>query len=245
MPLVGCELLLGDIPRKKPTQPDAGDPERDAESDRNDGESDDGDLEPDDAQQDDADESDADGEDDRDADAAAQGSESDSGSARDTAVEQPDPDDCDGASEQVFYLDRDEDGYGDDATRAIACREPSGAPWIQIGGDCNDERDEVHPGQTEFFGTGYRVPDSERVSFDYDCNGVEVSAPFQDLAPNCARLALGDLGCSGRGYIENSARATAPGTNVYCGSNEQLFCVSGLLECTGQPSTIDVHFACR
>ena len=58
---------------------------------------------------------------------------------------------CDGnIDEGVFlpwYIDSDEDGYGDDHFVSWGCEGDPGT--VGVGGDCNDQNSEVHPGQDE------------------------------------------------------------------------------------------------
>ncbi len=59
--------------------------------------------------------------------------------------------DCDDADAGVGGMtdwspDADGDGYGDDAQAALSC---GGAGLVTLGGDCDDARDDVHPGAVE------------------------------------------------------------------------------------------------
>jgi MYXO-CTERM domain-containing protein len=59
---------------------------------------------------------------------------------------------CDGQVDEGFtptdwYLDRDLDGFGDDATVVALCTQPPGT--IATGGDCDDGNDQVNPNATE------------------------------------------------------------------------------------------------
>jgi hypothetical protein len=71
--------------------------------------------------------------------------------------------DCDGAIElnadQVWFLDRDGDGYGDDATRLEQCDPPAGG--VSVGGDCDDADPAQNPEAPE-------VCDAQ----DNDCDGL-------------------------------------------------------------------------
>ncbi len=49
----------------------------------------------------------------------------------------------------TFYEDADEDGYGDDATAAVDCEAPDEG-MVEVGGDCDDADDEIHPGASEW-----------------------------------------------------------------------------------------------
>ena len=59
--------------------------------------------------------------------------------------------DCDGDIDEdllsVFYVDADGDGYGLDASAEELCEASSG--WVELGGDCDDTRDDVYPGAEE------------------------------------------------------------------------------------------------
>jgi beta-lactamase superfamily II metal-dependent hydrolase len=52
-----------------------------------------------------------------------------------------------GPCEARWYPDADGDGYGDAARGVLACAAPLG--WIAEGGDCDDHRDDRHPGASE------------------------------------------------------------------------------------------------
>jgi hypothetical protein len=61
--------------------------------------------------------------------------------------------DCDGEIDEglpglkAFYVDADEDGWGSDTTRVIACAAPEG--YVADGGDCDDANASVNPGVAE------------------------------------------------------------------------------------------------
>ena len=58
--------------------------------------------------------------------------------------------DCDGNvdAENTWYLDLDQDGYGDDAEIRHSC-DPPYNPSSAVGGDCDDHQRDVHPGAVE------------------------------------------------------------------------------------------------
>jgi hypothetical protein len=66
--------------------------------------------------------------------------------------------DDDAVGAPSWYVDGDEDGYGDDATEVIGCQGPPDA--ITVGGDCDDEVATISPGADELCGNG-----------DEDCDG--------------------------------------------------------------------------
>jgi len=73
--------------------------------------------------------------------------------------------DCDGSVDEDaidatdWFLDTDNDGYGDDTDITRSCDDPLDGR-VSVGGDCNDGAVEIHPGATE-------VCDGA----DSDCNG--------------------------------------------------------------------------
>lgn len=74
-------------------------------------------------------------------------------------------DDCDGDIDgtaidaRTWFLDRDEDGFGDDTASIVACGQPPG--YALIGGDCDDRNAWFHPSADE----------STCDDHDYNCDG--------------------------------------------------------------------------
>ncbi|MBW2457055.1 MAG: putative metal-binding motif-containing protein, partial [Deltaproteobacteria bacterium] len=86
-------------------------------------------------------------------------------------------DDCDGQVDEddaedagLWYLDDDDDGYGDDETVVQACQPPK--DYVGEGGDCDDDQDDVYPTAPE------KCFDAE----DNDCDGW-----VDEADPDCAR----------------------------------------------------------
>jgi hypothetical protein len=52
----------------------------------------------------------------------------------------------------TWYQDLDEDGYGNDNVFLEAVDQPDG--YVSVGGDCNDEDPNIHPGAIEVIGDG-------------------------------------------------------------------------------------------
>jgi hypothetical protein len=157
----------------------------------------------------------------------------------DTGTPEPDPEACDGAGETIYYRDYDKDGYGDPAKRRNACEVPTG--YVSEAGDCNDENDEVHPGQTQFFGDGYPVAGSSDFSFDYNCSTGEDPGPGQIVAQECT-----DLLCTGSGYLPNAARANVVDGNQYCGSRQKSTCgFLALLGCQPTIAAVQAPYVCN
>ncbi len=59
--------------------------------------------------------------------------------------------DCDGETDEgvqiTYYLDNDGDGYGNEERVQAACERPDG--YVDVGGDCDDQDGDVHPGASE------------------------------------------------------------------------------------------------
>ncbi len=103
-------------------------------------------------------------------------------------------DDCndlvdDGAVDEFEWtLDEDNDGYGKDSTAQMACTAPTPS-YVTQGGDCDDNRADVHPGATEWCDGGT----------DEDCDGL-VDLDDDDMAGNATWYQ--DLDGDGHGNLE-------------------------------------------
>ncbi len=82
--------------------------------------------------------------------------------------------DCDGDTDEddavdasTWYLDDDSDDWGDEASSAIACDQPSG--YAAESGDCDDTDDAINPGAIQFCGDGV----------DNDCSGDDPDCPVE------------------------------------------------------------------
>jgi hypothetical protein len=82
----------------------------------------------------------------------------------DDPVEDTEPDlpPCDGPM-TLYYIDGDDDGYGDIGGGIEWCTQPAG--FVENHDDCMDTHPEVHPGQTDYFSV-----DRGDGSFDYNCD---------------------------------------------------------------------------
>lgn len=78
----------------------------------------------------------------------------------DDCDQQIDTDDPDVYGSIPYYLDLDEDGYGDGAKMIVDCTLPAG--YSDNGEDCNDKNDAINPDQDEYCGNNK----------DDDCDGV-------------------------------------------------------------------------
>ena len=78
----------------------------------------------------------------------------------DGAADDADPD-VDAGSLLIWLADLDADGYGDAASAATACEQPSG--YVDIGGDCDDGNGAINPGALEL---------CDASDVDEDCDGL-------------------------------------------------------------------------
>ncbi len=93
-------------------------------------------------------------------------------------------DNCNGevdeGAKQTFYLDRDEDGYGDPNTTTEACTLPNG--YVANGDDCRDQDPDINPFQTETCN-----------GLDDDCNGsIDDGLVFIEYYQDADRDGYGD-----------------------------------------------------
>jgi hypothetical protein len=66
-------------------------------------------------------------------------------------------------TKKTFYVDKDNDGYGDENSKIEACEFKVGLS--KLGGDCDDNDPRVFPNQKSFFSTPRK-----NGSFDYNCD---------------------------------------------------------------------------
>jgi hypothetical protein len=88
-----------------------------------------------------------------------------------------------GGQAQAWFVDNDEDGYGDGATWQLACDAPDG--WVDNGDDCDDDDDATFPGAAETCDArdndcDVQVDEDAQIAFtlDRDGDGFGDGAPF-------------------------------------------------------------------
>ncbi len=93
-------------------------------------------------------------------------------------------DDCDGAIDPdtsvdagTWYADGDGDGWGDEASTALACEAPTG--FVEHPGDCDDANDAVHPGELERC-DGAVDEDCDGLVDDEDVDVLDTTIWYQD-----------------------------------------------------------------
>ena len=91
--------------------------------------------------------------------------------------------DCDGAVNDESAVDRpswfpdaDGDGYGDPSLEVLSCSAPSG--HVADFGDCDDARDDVHPGAKEVCDGGLSDEDCDGLVGNDDAVGADGVLPF-------------------------------------------------------------------
>jgi len=69
----------------------------------------------------------------------------------------------------TYYLDLDQDGYGDDTTAREECSQPDGL--ITTGGDCDDTNPNINPDAEDIVNNG----------IDEDCDGMDAVSSIYEL----------------------------------------------------------------
>ena len=129
-----------------------------------------------------------------------------------------DVDDYYGIEGEVFYLDRDADGYGDLSSAMYACpgHEPEG--YIEQSGDCDDDAASNHPDAIE-------VCDGE----DNNCNGVvdeptaaDVTLWYQDSdGDGFGSMVVSQPSCTQpSGYVADNTDCNDNEATAYVGADE-------------------------
>jgi hypothetical protein len=144
------------------------------------------------------------------------------------------------ASLKTYYPDGDHDTYGRSTGSVTACAPPGGTGWSLASGDCDDDDDRVHPGQTAYFDTPYTRQSAD--TYDYDCSNDEDGDPgMEGVAPACGILSV--VGCTGTGF-QATAR-TGNGQNSLCGSKTKVTCQVNGLACNSVITTVQDGYRCH
>ncbi|MAA80286.1 MAG: hypothetical protein CL916_13610 [Deltaproteobacteria bacterium] len=95
--------------------------------------------------------------------------------------------DCDGQTDEedaidmsTWYLDNDEDGYGDETESQMGCNQPIG--YVSIAEDCNDQDNSVNPGIAEVWYDGIDSDCDGESDYDQDQDGWRNNDPTN---PDC------------------------------------------------------------
>jgi uncharacterized repeat protein (TIGR01451 family) len=83
----------------------------------------------------------------------------------------------------TYYVDLDQDGYGDESTAAEECSQPAG--MITVGGDCDDTNPNINPGQSEITYNGIDDDcNQETLDDDLDQDGFMAAEDCDDSNPS-------------------------------------------------------------
>jgi hypothetical protein len=107
---------------------------------------------------------------------------------------------CGAGSASSYYLDVDQDGFGDAANLALACVQPNG--YSTSAGDCDDGDDLIHPSAPDVCGDG----------IDNDCDGTSIGAGqacFTGLVGVCSD---GITSCAGNEVVCDQSVLASPET---------------------------------
>ncbi len=104
-----------------------------------------------------------------------------------------------------FFLDADQDGFGDSAQEKVVCF--AQADYVDNSLDCDDTTSDMHPDQDLFFdrATG------STLSFDYNCDGQE-EQEFTDLV-DCSSAGPA---CKDQGWVDRVPSCGQSGTFITC-----------------------------
>ena len=111
-----------------------------------------------------------------------------------------DEDEDDAADAQTWYVDSDEDGYGDSSSSTKACEEPSG--HVDNADDCDDDDDQVNPDAAEICD-----------GLDNDCDG---SSSEDGMASAWDGSVYTDITSSVSGSSSSPAAYDVEGDIVFC-----------------------------
>ncbi|MGE0322707.1 MAG: hypothetical protein AB7S68_10405 [Polyangiaceae bacterium] len=128
---------------------------------------------------------------------------------------------------QEWFPDDDQDGFGRSSGAVQSCTKPDGK-FAEHGGDCNDDNQDVFPGQTKYFAQPYQTGAGAQ-SFDYDCSQTEEgdSSQYGAAPNNCTVLMAG--GCAGQGFVPEGR--SGGGINPLCGSATLRKCTWNTIMC--------------
>lgn len=155
---------------------------------------------------------------------------------------------CDGIADMedavgaiTYYLDADEDGFGDNATSKVQCDTPIG--YVEADGDCDDSLDGVNPAAIE---TCFTSDDDDCSGTNNDDGAVGCVDFFLDadqdgyglsLDTQCLCQAEGDYSSVTTGDCDDSSSSISPAEFETCDTTDDENCngvedEEGALNCT-------------
>jgi hypothetical protein len=159
-------------------------------------------------------------------------------------------DDCDGSVDEdmpTWFLDDDEDGFGDAMTAVATCDTPGG--FVANDDDCDDENPTIHPGAPETC-NGLDDDCDERVDSEDDDLEGGISLYTDDDQDGYGDDATERVGCAGdkdavevAGDCDDTTQSVHPGAEPeICEDGIDTNCDGTGLGCTGSAATADALF---
>jgi uncharacterized protein (TIGR02145 family) len=155
---------------------------------------------------------------------------------------------CDGQIDEglptnTYYLDNDQDGYGDPNISLTKCSQPAG--YVTVNGDCDDNDANINPGSAEICD-----------EIDNNCNGlIDEGLPFEIYFADCDNDGYGNpsitlIKClQPAGYVTNgddcndNNSMVNPNATEVCGDNIDNDCDGEIDEGCEQPcGTLTVDY---
>ncbi|MCH4554071.1 MopE-related protein [Aestuariibaculum lutulentum] len=127
---------------------------------------------------------------------------------------------CDGFDLKTWYLDADNDSYGDETSRLYANTQPQG--YVANKLDCNDNQSSINPGVTD-------IPDN---GIDENCDGFDLKTWYRDLDHD-------NFGNPDQSILSNTQPAGYVSDNTDCNDSQALAYPGRIEVCDGIDNDCD------